>query len=264
MPERQKIVLHTGFHKTGTSSIQHFLWANRDKFEHDTRLVMFRHLKAACELAQAFSSSQQLLLVADLVQELESVFKGTEQSLIISSEGLLGHVPGWPKVHTYSAAETLLPTYIELLSEIFPDAEVQVILTIRDSEDWLFSIYRHLLRDLRLRLGFSEFRAAYFAASLLTDLSKTLEERIAPIPVKVLRLEDIQRHPLGPGGAFVEAANYSTDGFEPVGHGNAGADAALWHEFLRLNRSEFPDATVGEAKLKLAEDAGLGGWKPVI
>ena len=57
----RQILLHPGFHKTGTSSMQHFLWINREVLEPYFDLRMFRHMKPVVRLASLFSRTNNPL-----------------------------------------------------------------------------------------------------------------------------------------------------------------------------------------------------------
>ncbi len=265
----RQILLHPGFHKTGTSSIQHFLWINRETLEPHFDLRMFRHMKPVARLAALFSRTANPLDLVDMVGLLDDVFDEfpvrEDRDLLISCEGLAGHLPGWPGVRDYSAVPTLMTYIAGYLAERFPDAQVKLIFTTRNAHDWLYSAYRHHLRGHRLTLDFKSFDAAFRSAADLDRVIREVAEVLAPLPVMFMPMKDALSHPLGPGAALVDQMNVPADvraALTPVGKGNEGPSDQLWEQFLRLNRSELPDKVVAEKKTALAQSAALGGWKP--
>jgi len=264
----RQILLHAGFHKTGTSSIQHFLWINREVLAPHFDLRMFRHMKPVVRLAALFSRTGNPLDLVDMVGLLDDVFDefpvNDDRDLLISCEGLAGHLPGWPGVKDYGAVPTLMTYVAGYLSERFPDAQVKLIFTTRTAPEWLYSAYRHHLRGHRLTLDFKSFDATFKSAANLDAVIAEVAKVLAPLPVMYLPMKDALAHPLGPGAALVDQMNVPADvraSLTPVGKGNAGPDDALWAQFLELNRSTLPDRVLSEKKKALAEAAALGGWK---
>lgn len=262
-----RILLHPGFHKTGTSSIQHFLWLNRDALAPSFAPVMLRHLKPVVRMACRFSRFQNPIDLIDVVPALDHAMQEAAirpgQDIVISCEGLLGHLPGWPGVATYDAAPTLLTYYTGYLQDRFPGADLRVIFTVRDAESWLFSAYRHHLRGQRMTLSAGAFAANH---ALAADLIRVADAVAAVIDVNVLTLalSNMRDHPGGPGGAIcdlMDLPDATRAALKPVGQGNTGPDEGLWQQFLDLNRSNLSDQAVQAEKTRLAQATDLGGWR---
>lgn len=261
MPEVRRILLHPGFHKTGTSSIQHLLWSNRETLAPQVGLVMLRHLKPVVKICAGFSKTRNPLALVDLADALQPALAEIDTpDLVISCEGLAGHLPGWPGVVDYSAAPPTVAYVCGYLAERFPQAQVQVVLTIRTRDAWLYSTWRHHLLGHRLTLGRDEFAAQYAGAADLGAAARDVAGAVN-CPVTSLQLEDMQAHPLGPGGALLDLLDLpATVRIVPVGRDNAGPGAGLSERFLALNRSALSDAEVTDSKRELAAAAQLGGW----
>ncbi len=266
--DMRQILLHPGFHKTGTSSIQHFLWVNREALEPYFDLRMFRHRKPVVRLASLFSRTHSPLDLVDMVGLLDDVFDEfpvrDDRDLLISCEGLAGQLPGSPQVQDYEATQILMTYVTGYLATKFPDAQVKLIFTTRDADDWLFSCYRHHLRGHRMTLDYKSYAAAFRSASNLMAVVTQAAEGIAPVPVLFVPFEDAIRHPMGPGAVLVDQMSVPDNvraGLTPVGIGNKGPDEELWTKFLTLNRSNLPDRVIANQKNELAEAANLGGWK---
>jgi len=265
MPRR--ILIHPGFHKTGTSSMQHFLWVNRDRLAPQVGFLLLRHLKPAAKICMLFSATQNPYVLTDLVEVMDETIAahiGADVAdLVISCEGLFGHLPGWGTLESYAAAP-IAASYLTLyLAERFPDAEQRLVCSIRDPEAWLWSAWRHHLMSHRLLQDWDEFAARIRPAADLASVAASVAEAVAPVPVYTLPLEEATAHPQGPGGALLELLDLPEDlraTLRPVPPGNRGPDAALAAQYLALNRSRLTDAAVKAEKLRLAEAAGVGGW----
>lgn len=273
MTEPRQILLHAGFHKTGTSSMQHFLWANRARLATEADVLLLRHLQPAAKLCMGYARQRNPLLLADLAPTLDTVLAthppGAGHHLVLSCEGLSGHLPGWPGVADYSAAPETVGFVAGWLAERYPEAELSVVLSTRDAKGWLYSAYRHHLLGQRLTLDWPDFAARMQAAADLNtaavNIGMAVAETAPAAQVLTLPLEDAARHPLGPGGALIEGLHLSAplrDSLRAVGHGNRGPDKALWAQFLALNRRAMPDSALAKTKRELAEASGLGGWRP--
>lgn len=266
MDRRRRILLHPGFHKTGTSSLQHFLWRNRGILEPTHALRMLRHMKPAAATAMMYSTTQNPFVLSDLPDELSETFAeliDDPRDIIISSEGLSGHLPGFKTVETYGATSQIMVFLTGILADLFPDAELTVLYTLRDPDEWLFSAYRHHLKGIRMTLDWDAFQRQFGPGS---DLSKAVDEiahAIAPVPVVTRMLADFKTNRFGPAGMLIDLLDLPEDTLsklDSVGRGNKGPDTDLCAQYLELNRSALDDAALKDAKTNLAKAAGLTGW----
>lgn len=264
----RQILLHPGFHRTGTSSIQHFLWHNRQALAPHVTLRLTRHFKPLGRACHRYAQSQNPLDLTDLLGALDQGFAENpvpvDKDLIISSEHFSGDIPGHAGIKDYSAAPYLITYITAYLQERFPDASVRVLMTTRAPEAWLQSAYRHVLRRTRITQTEEAFAEDYAAAADLNRVVTEVAEAIAPVEVLYLPLEIAQTAHLGPGGALVDQLGVPealwTD-LKPVGIGAPGAAPHIWGQFLAMNRSDRPDAEITRAKEQMAEAAKLGHWR---
>lgn len=264
----QQILLHPGFHRTGTSSIQHMLWMNRDLLAPHLTVRLTRHFKPLGQACARFAVSRNPLDLTDLIGALDQGFAEhpvpRNRDLVISSETLCGDMPGLHGITDYSAAPALVAYVTGYLQDRFPDATVRVILTTRGKQDWLFSAYRHALRRARLRLTADEFAETYAQAADFDTIVADVAEAIAPLETLYLPLDHALTNSAGPGAALLDQMPLPDDlraNLVPVGIGAAGAAPHLWGQFLALNRSDQPDEAVRAQKETLAEAAKLGHWQ---
>ena len=269
----RRILIHPGFHKTGTSSIQHFLWVNRRNLRDHLATLQLRHLKPVAQLCMRFARSRNPLLLSDLVEVLDEALSLEDllpeaddpRDIVISCEALSGHCPGWPGVMDYGTAPYTVSVVAGYFAERFPGAEIIVVYSTREPEPWLYSAWGHHLLGQRLRAGFEEWAPIYRPASDLQSVVSEVADAIAPHQVFTLPLEESRIHPKGPGGALLELIDLPAevrDQLTPVGQGNAGPPPDLITEYLALNRSALTDADVRTRKAALLEEYKVGGWAP--
>lgn len=264
----QQILLHPGFHRTGTSSMQHFLWLNREVLAPHLTIRLTRHFKEVARQCVRFSHTQNPLDLTDLFTALDLAFVAepvpTDRNLLISSESFCGDIPGHGDARDYSAAPALLAYIAGYLQERFPDAQVRVILTTRDAKDWLSSTYRHVLRRSRVRLTEDEFSAAYADVANFEQIMAEIAEAVAPCETLYLPLEHSLHNSNGPGAALLDQLPLPDDlraNLQPVGIGAKGAPPQLWGQFLLMNRSDQSDDQIIAQKEQMAEAAKLGHWR---
>lgn len=254
-----RILLHPGFHKTGTSSVQQFLWVNRDILaQNGIEIRLLRHLRPAARIAMRACRHPMALL--DLPDALDACLGGLDAPMaILSCEGLAGHMPGFKSLTSYATA----PATIALIDSWLRDrlgADTQIVLTLRPRDPWLSSAWRHHLRGQRLCETESEFRHRLRDGADLKSAADAIDAAL-PNPAQRLGWRKLTTHRFGPGGAVLEQLTALPPGLRlPTAPANRGPDAALAQRFLDLNRSDLDDATVIAQKDHLAARAGLNGW----
>lgn len=253
-----RIILHGGFHKTGTSSLQAALAAHRAALAGRVgvqTLHLSPGLSKATEAARAFSVAPDLArlraAMADWAAGLAAEWTAGGD-LVISSEDFAGHMPGRFGVADYGAVVQVLPVAAEALGARFPGAEVVVLMTTRAAEPWLKSLHWQLSLHPELQLKqrrFCKDRAdlARFDR-VLEPLGRALEGR-ARLEVKAL--ETLAARRLGPVEAVYDLLDLPADlrdGLEPVPRSNARIAEGLADQFVRLNRAGLPEAELRRAK----------------
>ncbi len=87
----RRILLHPGFHKTGTSSMQHFLWVNRAALAPHAHVMLLRHVQAVAKACMYFSTTLNPLALTDLVELMDAALAahppGEGQDIVLSCEG---------------------------------------------------------------------------------------------------------------------------------------------------------------------------------
>ena len=226
------IHLHLGFHKTGSTSLQALLRANRGRLparfgalaQGDAALAP---LEAACRAFDARPDAARGQAVTAAARALAAIMAGSGQpEWLVSSEDLLGRIPS-PRdaAQIYARA----PQLLALLQDAF--GAVQATVYLRDHGPWVDSLYRHLLRTRGLRMTGARLAALpKFAPGCL----EAAVGRLAA--VATLRFEDDLDGPPGPGRGFLRAAGLTATeiaALAPVARQNPGIRSA---EVARMER----------------------------
>ncbi|KIN65321.1 hypothetical protein Z945_362 [Sulfitobacter noctilucae] len=260
----RRIILHTGFHKTGTSTLQATLRENRVALKHHVALRLRWHLKDVVAAARGYSMDHDPLTLikvqtrfGQMVNELPGMPRRT---LIISAEELLGHLPGRDDLANYGAAPVLLYAYWEILKSRYPQAEILIYLTTRAPEAWLASAYAEHVKSSNMTLDFDSFRARFAGAA---DLEATVADIASRVPVKVhsIRLENCRDLPLGPLDPLLDLAEVPLalrPELVPAKYVNRRPSDTVLQALLAANQTYASDAQArNAAKAAILSQAGL-------
>lgn len=199
MPRR--IIIHAGFHKTGTSTIQATLRENRVALKKHIALRLRWHLKDIVVAARGYSTDQDPLTLIKVQSRFGAMMNEVpgmpRRTLIISAEELSGHLPGRGALADYSAAPVLLYSYWEIARARYPEAEILFFLSTRAPEPWLASAYWEHVKSSSMTLDFDAFREKYHQAANLSEMVTEIASRV-PAAVHSHALEDCRDLPLGP------------------------------------------------------------------
>lgn len=205
MPRR--IIIHGGFHKTGTASVQNTLRDNRVTMKKQIALRLRWHMKDLITAAHVYSNGRDPAALIDVQTHFETLMTALpgmpRRTLILSAPELAGHLPGRPGLEDYAAAPVLFYAYWELAKKHYPAADIQFFLTTRDPEAWLASVYAQHLASSDMSLDFDAYRAQYTRASDLAGMVAEIASRV-PAPVHHCALEACEDLPLGPAGPLLD------------------------------------------------------------
>lgn len=270
----QRIVIHAGFHKTGTTSVQAVLKRNRrelwpvmaiglrDKFESTLRAA-----RTYAEKRDTFSLHKAAYLFGKYVDDLNL---SPKRQLLVSAEDLSGCIAGRLGTTDFSAAPELLQGYAEELQALFGRRlELTFVMGARAAPSWYPSAYWQHIKASRMTESFDDFvdrcpNAADFA-TVLGDIRDAVPDH------RVLSndLDDCRDLPFGPATPILNLMRMPPErraALKPVDLRNARGDDALLRAYLDLNRSDLDDATVEARKKQLwaeraAHGSGLLGGK---
>ncbi len=257
MPSR-RIVVHAGFHKTGTTTTQATLMQNGPLIWPTHAIVLPGRLTDVLRMATLHSTMRDTLTLSEfghrMAAFLATLDLGARRGLVISAENLCGLIPGRRQVTGYDAAPALLAATARALGDTFGDIDLHVVLTLRDASGWLRSSYWQNLRSSRLTEDF-----AVYAARLgqTVDLPATIVAIRSALPdatVHSAPIEALRDAPLGPATPVVDAMDLpaaARAALRPAAPHNAAPDTATISEVLALNRGPLSDEVCRRAKADL-------------
>lgn len=252
-----RILVHPGFHKTGTSSLQHFLRRNRQALAPHAQLKLPGDLTEAKRAARYFSRTGKLLALSDFQSAmLRHLSDLDDRDLVISSEVLTGHCPGKHGIMDHSSGVTLIAALVAVIRELFPTTRVDLLLTTRDPDSWLASVWKHSLAGVRCTDDLQTFSSKYRDAADWEGIKTAVSKQCHVDQTSLSTLENWRDHRFGPAAPIIEWLNLPEQiktGLHPAIHGNPGPDAETVQKMLDLNASDLPDKEVHMRKKALLD-----------
>jgi hypothetical protein len=259
-----RVIVHAGFHKTGTTSLQDFL--NQNKSALAPYMAYYGKMDFLDAGAHARIYAQRpfphrlFKFRRSLRAFLESI--PNHSTIVLSRETFSGGMPGHRTLSgrlmtSYQRpAKRLAKVIIQEIRRRFgPEAEITFFYTTREREDWLRSVYGHLLRSIRLTDDYESFRARFPQLLGPEAEAQKLTRALAPVQVVTASLEAYATAPEGPAAALLDMLaipSATRNALRPVPRRNTANAPAVQARFLRLNRS-----IRNKSKLKAAKNALL-------
>lgn len=258
-----RVIVHAGYHKTGTTSLQDFLSDNRAALSPWLSYYGKADFLGAGSAARIYAQRPfpwrlnrfRRLLRAFLADIPDA------QTIVLSRETFSGGMPGHHRVggglmRSYFGPALKLARIIiaELRRRFGRDVEITFFYTVRDREAWIASVHGHLLRSIRLTDDFDTFRARFPALASPAEEAQRMRGALSPVPVVTAALEDWADHREGPAGALLDLVGVPAEvrsGLTPARRSNAGQRPDLRAAMLDLNRSGLDKAALKAAKAEL-------------
>lgn len=250
------IVLHVGFHKTGTTSVQSSLAAHATALAdlaHIETLQLTKGLKKATEAAREYSRFAGVMgLQAGMQAWVSGLPDLGARHLLVSSEDFAGHMPGRFGLLDYRAAVKTVPAAVAALRARFAGVKVVVLVTTRAAEPWLHSLHWQLAKHPFLMLKQRRFCKEYASAADFDSVIKPMTATLAGLAtVSVQSLESLTTRRLGPVDAVYDLAGLPDplrDSLAPVPVQNRQVLDGMADQFVRLNRAKLPPDELRRAK----------------
>ncbi|TNF62698.1 MAG: hypothetical protein EP307_06395, partial [Rhodobacteraceae bacterium] len=210
----RKVVIHLGFHKTGSTTVQQTLQRNRALLRPVLAVALRPSMRDVLSAARAFSvtgeafdrarfAARAALMLQDLPQMKRRV-------LCLSAEELAGHLPGRPGVRDYGAAVPLAQDLAHAAAALFPQAEIAFFVMTRDPAAWLDSAYWQHVKSSSMTMDIATFRSRFAGAARLDDIAVRIA-RATGLPVHGARLEEAARLPQGPAQPLLDLCEVPED-----------------------------------------------------
>lgn len=253
-----RIVIHAGFHKTGTKSVQSVLETNRDALAPHLRIIP----KSDLPDIQRASIRASVTDAPEALEAVQSVWAAFVAGLdaddprpvLISAEEIAGLIPGRRGVTSYAKAPQILRAVIDGIARGQPGADPELYFTTREAEAWLRSVWWQNLRSTRTRYDFDEMANDLRAGADLDRQVRWIRAAVNPVPVHGTALDRCGDDPLGPAALLFDLLGIDVGvraALVPARVENAAPRGGLEAVFLALNRCDLPDQPVKEAKTRL-------------
>lgn len=259
-PPPPRIVLHPGFHKTGTTSAQAALAAHAAALAPVALCLALSGsdplLRLAATEARRFSTGRRPALARmqqALALWLADLRLAPGQALILSAEDFAGHMPGDRGVTDYRAAAPLARALAGALRDRFPGADITLVYGTRAPQGWLASLHWQLAKHDAMTddaaAYAARFRDAVQVGPLLRRIARLTGARVLAAP---LEIHGPRR--LGPVEALYDAAGLpeplraTLPALPPA---NRAPAQGLADAFVALNRQQMTRADRAAAKARL-------------
>lgn len=255
-----RVIVHTGFHKTGTSSLQSYLHDNRKLLRPHFRFYGKANFLAAGSAARIYGQKPYPWRLRAFRHRFDGFLAQIDDDpvIVLSRETFSGAMPGHRRlfgrqVRNYARAAVPLGQEIiaALQARFGPDVDITFLFTLREKEAWIRSVYGHLLRSIHLRDDYAAFRKRF---PRLIDLEEEAHRIMARLPVDqyhMIRLEDYANTPQGPATGLLEYLGVPLDGLPPARRANVGQSKELEAQFLAMNRTSRDKAALKREKDRL-------------
>ncbi|GEM_PF-350103 len=256
-----RVIVHAGFHKTGTTSLQDFLSSKQDALQDHYRFYGKLDFRKAGAHARIYGQRPFPWRLWRFRRSFRGFLNSIEDfhTIILSRETFSGGMPGHRRlsrrmVKTYQSAARPLATVIlaELRKRFGAGTDITFVYTVRDTDDWRKSVHGHLLRSIRLRDDLEAFSARFPDQQGPEYEARKMALFLDPVPVITIRLEDFQDDKEGPAAAILDMLDVPDSKRQilvKAFRSNPGQSADMRRKMLDLNRSPL-----GRKKLKSAKD----------
>lgn len=256
-----RMVVHAGFHKTGTSTIQKVLRQNKKLLQPHARIVLKPGIGSLCDATRLWSRRREAFerrgVEIELKLFLDSLNPKAGRTICISAEDLAGHLPGRKEVEGYDATAQLMEMFREAVHKApFKVNDLTFFFTTRSPKSWLQSSYVQHVRGARMVMDFDDYAAQFKQAAELNAVVRDVAQAVEPSSVQSSALEDTTHLPFGPATPLLdllhvpEQTRAEMKTTQPV---NPAPSQQLLAELLPLNRSDLSDSEVKQAKLDLLQ-----------
>ncbi len=257
----RKIVIHAGFHKTGTSTVQTVLRANRKALMPTLAIRLKGQMQELMHATRGYSTygtTDALEKVSRRFDALLADLPGMpRRTLLLSAEELSGHMPGRGALNDYSAAPVLMYLFWERAKAAFPKTPVHFIFATRNSSSWQRSAWAEHVKSSGMTLDLHDYLLRYSQASNLTEIVQRVISRV-PAHVHSYTLEDCESLPLGPADPVLDLCDIPADiraALSPQPPQNTQPSEDILAALLKINRTHSDIQMRNAAKTALLNES---------
>lgn len=260
-----RVLLHAGFHKTGTTSAQDFLDRNRDLLSPHAVILLHPPLTSLAHWVRDYAlipDPERLQVISEEFAETLSLARLDGRDLIVSHEELCGPMPLADATQPYPHAVPLLQALIRGLASLGA-VELQLHFTLRDQAAWVASVYGHQLRK-QTKVRLTEGRDSFTARLMGCRLDAQVATIRAALPGIHITTSDLDQSdgPFGPASAFVDFLRLPPDiiaRLAPPRRMMVAPGSEVLQQMLDLNRSDLDADALADAKKAVIRAARASG-----
>lgn len=243
-----RVIVHAGFHKTGTTSLQAYLTRHRASFTPWFTFYGPAEYASAGAKSRIYAQRRFPWRLWAFRRAFRRFLAGVPDApvLVLSRETFSGNMPGhrdWRgrMLTDFRTAAVPLVRVIaaELRRRFGPDTQIELVFTTRDREAWIASVHGHLVRSIHLADDLATFHERLSGFPDLATEARRIASAVG-LEAHIRPLEDYAGARPGPALALLEIAGVPPEVWQalPKAHrANTGQPPAVRAEFLALNRS---------------------------
>ncbi|MDX1779926.1 MAG: sulfotransferase [Thalassovita sp.] len=261
-----RVIVHAGFYKTGTTSLQKQLVRLRSKLTPYMAYYGDEDFAEVSALARQYAQRPFWYRRVMFRRAFRRFLSGIPDApvIVMSRETLAGTMPGhrdWRARPITDYARSAVPVGREIIRELRrrfgSDVEIEFLLTTRETDKWLRSVYGHLLRSIHLTESYEDFLAQFPGLPSPTAEAYRIAKALRPCKTHIFALEDYAAHRHGPAGMVLDLVGLPEavqDTLPAAVRKNIGQSAELEAKFLKLNRSGKSNAKLRIIKKRMMTD----------
>jgi len=266
MPDPTRVIVHAGFHKTGTSSLQSYLKSHRAKLTDFGAIYLKADFLDAGNLGRVYGLRPFPWRKRQFRRAFDRFLSGIADDPVIflSWEGLSGVMPGHRRLLSGTVQDFKragIPLGREIIAALHTrfgaDVDITFMYTLRDQNSWIRSVYGHVVRSIRITDDFDKFRAKLTKLPILDQEAQLISDALG-VACITSRLEDTGATKFGPAVAVLDVLGVPDDFRDTLPAAtrtNSGLSATDEATFLELNRTVKDKAELKRTKDRIAARA---------
>lgn len=258
-----RAIVHAGFHKTGTTSVQRLLQANAALLRPRVALGLNHAMRDVIQAARGYSRWRDPVSLAQFEFRLEQ-FVGTMpagRDLCFSVEEFAGLLPGLPsppdqpEILDYGAAPALAATIRDVLvRKLGRRAEIVFYYSTRAPDPWLTSVYWQHVKTQAMCDDLEAFRGRFRPVADLGAVVGAVAAAVPGCDVISAALDDTKAQRFGPATPILQRLalpDALLDRIEQGPPANPAPPRDVLAQMLALNRSGQGRDDLRAAKARL-------------
>lgn len=259
-----RVIVHAGFYKTGTTTLQAFLAENQRRIAPYAAIYMGPQLGAATSLGRHYGQLPVFWRRRRFGRAMDNFLTTVENApcIVISRESFSGMMIGYARCTrpTTRYSNTAIPLAREIrravVARFGADVDLTFVYTTRARDAVIRSSYGHVLRSSQLKDSAEDFAARFPATFNLDAEAAEIRRALAPTPVLTISLEDHATDRFGTAGPLMDLIGIPPEAqrqMVAVSPKNVAKPLVLQEQFLKLNRTVRDKIELDRQKHRLVQ-----------